>query len=278
MDKMIRTRRRGFTVVELLVVIAIIGVLMSLAIPGTLMARAAARRRHCLNRQGQLALGLVQYEENVGRLPPYVRSSDAGNVSWPVLLFEYMGRMDVGEAILDDPYFIVNEKPTIYIVEDVVCPASVEKGEPELLSYAANVGEWDGTTAFNGVFSDGSRKVMSDKMTGGSEHSMAITENLQAMSWAIDPTPTNPITGYVGQLGVVWSGDPAGSCASVSNATPCIYPNQCMQDAIAGSVGFARPSSQHPNGVGMAFLSGRTQFINDDVDHEIYRTWMLSNE
>src|SRR5438552_1850313 len=69
---MVRSFRRGFTLVELLVVIAIIGVLVALLLPAVQMAREAARRTQCTNHQRQLALAAHNFHDINRAFPPGV--------------------------------------------------------------------------------------------------------------------------------------------------------------------------------------------------------------
>ncbi|WP_165249674.1 DUF1559 domain-containing protein [Paludisphaera soli] len=62
--------RRGFTLIELLVVIAIIAVLIALLLPAVQAAREAARRAQCVNNLKQIGLGMHNYHDVHGVLPP----------------------------------------------------------------------------------------------------------------------------------------------------------------------------------------------------------------
>lgn len=63
-------RRRGFTLIELLVVIAIIAILVALLLPAVQQAREAARRSQCKSNLKQIGIGLHNYHDVHGGLPP----------------------------------------------------------------------------------------------------------------------------------------------------------------------------------------------------------------
>jgi len=68
-------RRGGFTLIELLVVVAVIGILLSLLIVGLNAATRAGQSANTQGLIGALSQGLVQFEREVGYLPPVLNGN-----------------------------------------------------------------------------------------------------------------------------------------------------------------------------------------------------------
>ena len=67
--RVVRAKRRGFTLVELLVVVTIIGILIALLMPAVQAARESGRRARCANNLKQIGLAFLQHLEKHGRYP-----------------------------------------------------------------------------------------------------------------------------------------------------------------------------------------------------------------
>ncbi|MBV9866178.1 MAG: DUF1559 domain-containing protein [Abitibacteriaceae bacterium] len=73
--------KSGFTLIELLVVIAIIAILAAILFPVFSRARENARRASCQSNLKQIALGIVQYQQDYDGRYPVIVASDTGSAA-----------------------------------------------------------------------------------------------------------------------------------------------------------------------------------------------------
>lgn len=110
----------AFTLIELLVVIAIIAILAAILFPVFAKAREKARQTACLSNEKQIALGLLQYEQDYDEMLPYLwygtnggGSALNGNYKWMDAVYPYIK----SEAVFNCPdvsYPITNNAGTFY--------------------------------------------------------------------------------------------------------------------------------------------------------------------
>ncbi len=83
-------RSSGFTLIELLVVIAIIAILAAILFPVFAQAREKARAIACLSNTKQLALGIIQYEQDVDEKTPPGVNPYGGGEGWAGQIYPYV--------------------------------------------------------------------------------------------------------------------------------------------------------------------------------------------
>ena len=276
--------RSGFTLVELLVVITIIAMLVGLLTPAVIAARAAARKAQCMNNLKNLGDALIQFDLAKGRFPGYAdnvpgykdASGNPMSASWTVMILPYIQRNDIW-----DQYRRNNVSGLGDIEIDLfACPSDheTENASVNRLSYVANTGQEDQdiTTAgipfdwpANGVFlfhpSTKSYHTTAPRIVDGSQHTLLLSENLQAGSWNEARTyiaSSTTRSDMEAEVGMIWWLDRADP--TVRPVTP---PSGYKINDLSSTV--PSPSSGHSGGVNVVYCDGHCQFLREDIDYDV---------
>lgn len=269
------TRRPGITLVEVLVVIVLLGMLAALLTPALGRARERGRMAACTNNQYQIAFGLLRCDDETGAVPGWLNASPNGAklangnpppplpCSWPVVLLPFIGRNDVADMWGSLP----TPAPAI---EQFLCPSAkisgAANGYPPL-HYAGNAGV-DGRVAADGVFLNlypvggvASVSLADIGEADGASTTLALSEKaangLDPHAWDFRST-TPPALFGEGQ-----AYPPVFGVTGVTPQDPFDVINQNFSRTFA-------PSSQHPDGVVVAYCDGRTGFLRNTIDSWVY--------
>ena len=283
--------RAAFTLVELLVVIAIIGALVALLLPAVQSAREAARRMKCQNHLKQIGLGLHNYHDVHGGLPPggmatppTTATTANDGLGFHVLLLPYVEQDALFRQFNGSQTYIVAPNRDLGAVKMVMylCPSAINlytenAGENAATGakgwtthYHGNMGPNDlatnryeviqstnGGQARQGVLGRDTKTRLAE-ITDGTSNTFLVGET----SW----TRGNPVANVVGYR--VWhrgcntAGQLAcGSCRNVANGLNTIW---------AGGGGTAAYNnfsfgSIHPSATNFLFCDASTRAISNNT-------------
>ena len=249
-----RGARPGFSVIELIFVILNIIVFLAVLIPMIEDSREAARRTRCLNNLKQIGLGLLNYETNLGALPPGV-VDDLGpitqerigrRIGWMMQLLPYIELTPIYQASRLDHSVFDPENGTAISTQPstLLCPSS--RGS----SYAAchHDAELPIDRNQNGVMFLNSH-VRIEEIEDGSSNTLLVGEKLREplqFPW--------------------WAGTRSSLRNTGSPINAKVDPKVWSDVMYVG--GFA---SDHPGGSNFALADGSARFISETIDPVAYR-------
>lgn len=271
--------RRGATLTDLIVAVAV--ALLLLAVGTTCVyesAKVSGGRVACQNNLHQLAIATLNYEANRRHFPGYANPvqahANAGvlqNGGYFPLLLPYVERNDIFKE------WISGNRPTPYLAF-LGCPSDPPPtNSNDELRYVVNAGIADVAGLSNtriqasGVCFDRTLPIpIQVDMTylnqyDGASQTLLLTENLDADHWGIDGAQKAKRWNSF-----VWHRDPVPPTAAFNYRGTRISRSD-------PSISLARPSSNHGGGVNVIFCDGHYEFVQDDIDYNVYRQLMTSN-
>lgn len=275
-----KIQRKAFTLVELLVVVVIIAMLMGLLTPAIVAARARARQVQCMNNMNEIGKALIQFDLSKQRFPGYVEtmpgqkdsSSRPIPINWAVAILPNIQRNDIWDMLRDNSTSITDATLNDLKIELFICPSA--QGKLTNQSYVVNTGQADlAITSTNpipdppahGVFLDlvstKAYKVTASQIPDGSQHTLLLSENLQAGKWNefVDSSASELPKDLEKEVGIIWW----------SNYSSAFRINK-DKEFEGSNIEHARPSSNHSGGVNVIFCDGHAQFLREDIDYEVY--------
>jgi len=289
-----KNRRRGFSLIDLLVVIAIIAILIALLLPAVQAAREAARRAQCQNNLKQLGLGMHNYHDTFGTLPP-------GHVSPPGdKLGRYMSAFTMVLPFMEQaaaydrtnfslsPIDVANKTARMTKVATFLCPADPAP-PPEFggTNYAFVAGNkpsiaWDGKDSEkqpNGLFyqisktrfqtiTDGlSNTFMAMEITRGQDHVNTPQRAYAVMNpplpGTLDPKADRGDKRAFDR-GASWM--VGGFLQTIITATMPINSNEFDLSYGLLEGGLSASRSFHAGGVNVLIADGSVRFFSNSVD------------
>lgn len=291
-----RHRHGGFTLVELLVVIAIIGILVSLLLPAVQSAREAARRMSCQNNLKQIVLATHNYHDSFTIFPAgsmYPGTAQGSNVPTLSAVPWAWGMMALTMPFMEGENVVINadfntrncgqsiirlqqaglSDPTSSPIKVLICPSDVNGGK-QLLSGPQGLLPWSGDAGllYPGNYLGVAGNNEQTPHCFGINRGNGMYYNLSDTRFrdVLDGTST---TLAIGERGIPWD---RGWGWMICGGTECehyiatnrgLAPGANIPTSLAIIQHFW---SWHPGGALFALADGSVQFLDYEIDYELY--------
>jgi prepilin-type N-terminal cleavage/methylation domain-containing protein/prepilin-type processing-associated H-X9-DG protein len=284
--------RSAFTLIELLVVIAIIAILIGLLLPAVQKVREAASRVKCQNNLKQVGLGMHNYHDAMGTLPPGVTPATPywGMGNWQVAILPYIEQGAIRNLYLD--FGVPNGRnysdaanlsgATGKQIPMLLCPSDTPNtgGYPAngksatYHNYVANYGNtgidesanwqvatYNGLTFLGAPFTCGKQKAL-NQLTDGTSLTLMVSEVIQGQRHDL--------------RGCTWWGTGSGFVTSLrpndtapdlswSDSSWCDPNPPNPPCAFRSSVYVFGARSRHTGGVNASMCDGSVRFITNSI-------------
>jgi prepilin-type N-terminal cleavage/methylation domain-containing protein/prepilin-type processing-associated H-X9-DG protein len=288
--------RNGFTLVELLVVIAIIGILIALLLPAIQAAREAARQSQCENNLKQFGVAYANYEISNRKFPPgrwgcdgsYYKTcpppsrpdSESG-VSSFVLILPYLELQSLYKTckfppvVLDSSTnpqhtWVAGQRPPVF-----VCPSDTAKAWRDGYDYHKATASYAAMSGTHGPPGHGtSVKYENDGMF---MYCTAIRAREVGDGLSNTIFLGETYDGHLIMVNNVWvQATRHSELRSTVNPinTP---PGKGICDTAGGYDQNGAFASRHRGGANFLFGDGRVEFLNENIDINVYRALSTRN-
>lgn len=304
------SRLRGFTLIELLVVIAIIAVLIALLLPAVQQAREAARRSQCKNNLKQFALGVHMFHDTHNELPYAVLSRKEGDTidtyhSGHIEILPYLEQDNVAKRwdpnkarndnTDDDGDGYTNQMLQGMTIPTFLCPSmtlppmrlgsSLDANEnrgpssyifsggtrnPNLHAYTTMVDSNAGTIVFDGaVIPVWSKEGFPDAQANLKPTRLRDVTDGTTNTFMLGETTFRTKKTAGGPYGGLW----AWGYTGYSHGTTMQKLNEKDENQvdIFSSPTYGTFRSEHTGGAHFAMVDGSVQFINENINFEMYQ-------
>jgi prepilin-type processing-associated H-X9-DG protein len=272
--------RRASSLVELMVFLGIVSLIVALALPAILKARAASQRVQCSNNLHQLGVALHTYHSSNNQLPAGYNSDKSKSplpfTGWPLAITPFLERDDLWlgatRAYAENKWFL--KIPPHWGMEKavpaLVCPADGRIRQPVLRgdhfrTFTSYLGvEGVNQTSLDGVLYVDSKVRLSD-IHDGSSNTIMLGER---------PPSANFVLGwwYAG-----WGQNKDGSGEMLLSVREInvnkYYPNTCprgpyefVADRVDNPCAAFHFWSVHTGGAYFLFADGAVRFLNYSVN------------